>query len=208
MKVPPEITYRDVDKTAAIDHLIHDKIAKLERLCSYINSCNIAVEKVHDRPKSGSPYRARIDLTVPPNHELVANSNPIENTQYVEVDTVIRDAFQKMERQLKDLTDQQRESEKTKSGSATDTAALVVRLFREDGYGFIKTLDGEEIYFHRNSVLNNDFDRLDVGTGVRFEAEEGNQGPQATTVQIVDKPGVSAGKVDQSLIEPPLGWQE
>jgi len=70
--------------------------------------------------------------------------------------------FQKVERQLKDLTDQQRESEKTKSGSARDTAALVVRLFREDGYGFIKSLNDEEICFHRNSLLNDAFDRLDM----------------------------------------------
>jgi ribosomal subunit interface protein len=208
MKVPPEITYRDVDKTAAIDTLIHEKIAKLERLCDYISSCHIAIEKAHDRPKSGSPYRVRIDLTLPPSHELVADSNPAESNQYVELDTVVRDAFSKIERQLKEQTRQQRESEKTKSGSATDTTALVVRLFQADGYGFLKSLDGEEIYFHRNSVLHDDFDRLEVGTGVRFEAEEGEQGPQATTVQIVDKPGANVGKSDQTLIEPPLGWEE
>jgi ribosomal subunit interface protein len=208
MKVPPEITYRDVDKTAAIDTLINEKIAKLERLCDYISSCHIAIEKAHDRPKSGSPYRVRIDLTLPPSHELVADSNPAESNQYVELDTVIRDAFSKIERQLKEQTRQQRESEKTKSGSASDTTALVVRLFEADGYGFIKSLDGEEIYFHRNSVLHDDFDRLEVATGVRFEAEEGEKGPQATTVQIVDKPGARAGKSDQTLIEPPLGWEE
>jgi cold shock CspA family protein len=83
----------------------------------------------------------------------------------------------------------------------------VVRIFREDGYGFIKTLDGEEIYFHRNSVLHDDFDRIEVGTGVRFTATEGDKGLQTTSVEIVDKPGVSAGKADQTLIEPPLGWQ-
>lgn len=101
MKVPPEITYRNVDKTAAIDTLINEKIAKLEQLCDYISSCQIAIEKVHDRPRSGSPYRARIDLTLPPSHELVADSNPSDNNQYVELDAVIRDAFRKMERQLK-----------------------------------------------------------------------------------------------------------
>lgn len=207
MKVPPEITYRNVDKTAAIDTLINEKIAKLEQLCDYISSCQIAIEKVHDRPRSGSPYRARIDLTLPPSHELVADSNPSDNNQYVELDAVIRDAFRKMERQLKQQIQQQRESEKTKSGSATDTTALVVRLFRAEGYGFLRSLEGEEIYFHCNSVLHNDFDRLELGTGVRFEAEDGEQGPQATSVQIVDKPGANAGEAEQSPIEPPLGWQ-
>lgn len=208
MQVPPEITYRDIEKTEAIDTLVHEKIAKLERLCSYINSCHIAIERPHSRPSSGSPYRVRIDLTVPPGHELVADSSPGEQTQYVGLDAVIRDAFSMAERQLKELTSRQRESEKSKTHTGSDdTAALVIKLFREDGYGFIKTLGGEEIYFHRNSVLHDDFDRLEIGTGVRFAAEEGNEGMQATSVQIVDKPGARAGKADESLIEPPLGWQ-
>lgn len=207
MKVGLEISYRDVEKSAAIETLIQDKMAKLERLCDYISSCHIAVEKIHDRPSYGSPYRVRLDLTVPPGHELVAESNPTDTNQYVNLDTVVRDAFSKAERQLKELTQRQRESQKAQGASAQETAALVVRLFREQGYGFIKSLEGEEIYFHRNSVIHNDFDRLEVGTGVRFEAIEGNQGLQATTVQIVDKPGASTGKAQETLVEPPLGWQ-
>lgn len=124
------------------------------------------------------------------------------------LDTVIRDAFSKMERQLKEQTRQQREAEKSQiNTSPQDTTALVTKLFREDGYGFIKALDGEEIYFHRNSVIHGDFDRLEVGTGVRYVAAEGEQGPQASTVQIVDKAGVRVGKSDETVVEPPLGWE-
>jgi cold shock CspA family protein/ribosome-associated translation inhibitor RaiA len=207
MQVSLEVTYRDVEKTAAIENLIQEKVAKLDRLCSYINSCQIAIEKIHDRPKSGSPYRVRIDLTVPPNHEIVADSNPGDQVQYVELETVIRDAFSKAERQLKDLTAKQRESEHSKGAVMPETSALVTKLFPEGGYGFFKTLDGTEIYFHRNSVLHGDFDRLTIGTGVDFSAEEGNDGLQATSVRIVDKPGARAGKAEETLVEPPLDWQ-
>jgi len=208
MKVGLEVTYRDVERSDAIDTLIQEKLAKLERLCSYINSCHIAIEKAHDRPSHGSPYRVRIDLTLPPSHELVADSSPSDTNQHVALDTVIRDAFSKMERQLKAQTRQQREAEKSQINTdPQDTTALVTKVFREQGYGFIKALDGEDIYFHRNSVLHDDFDRLEVGTGVRYVATMGEQGPQATTVQIVDKAGVRAGKADETLIEPPLGWE-
>ncbi|MDX2229114.1 MAG: HPF/RaiA family ribosome-associated protein [Leptolyngbyaceae cyanobacterium bins.349] len=208
MKVGLEVTYRDVERSDAIDTLIQEKLAKLERLCSYINSCHIAIEKVHDRPSHGSPYRVRIDLTLPPNHELVADSNPGDTNQHVALDTVIRDAFSKMERQLKAQTRQQREAEKAQINTdPQDTTALVTKIFREQGYGFIKALDGEDIYFHRNSVIHDDFDRLEVGTGVRYVATMGEQGPQATTVQIVDKAGVRAGKADATLVDPPLGWE-
>jgi cold shock CspA family protein len=44
-----------------------------------------------------------------------------------------------------------------------------------------------EIYFHRNSVLDADFDKLKIGTEVRFVEEAGDKGPQASTVKVVGK---------------------
>jgi hypothetical protein len=38
-------------------------------------------------------------------------------------------------------------------------------------------------------VLNNDFERLTVGTEVRYDLEMGEKGPQASSVQIVGKLG-------------------
>ena len=209
MKIAPEITYRNVEKTVAIDSLVQEKMNKLERVCNYISSCHIAIEKIHDRPSSGSPYRVRIDITVPPGQEIVAESSPGDTNQYVEVDTVIRDAFGMAQRQLRELARQQRDSDKSRDNNQPDdTTGLVTKLFRKQGYGFIKTLDGQDIYFHRNSVLHDDFDRIEIGTGVRFFATEGDKGLQASTVQIVDKPGHSVGQAEETLIPPPLGWKE
>lgn len=50
-------------------------------------------------------------------------------------------------------------------------------------YGFSETADGRQIYFHRNSVLDWDFNRLTVGSEVRFTEEIGEKGPQASTVE-------------------------
>ncbi|TAE54583.1 MAG: HPF/RaiA family ribosome-associated protein [Nostocales cyanobacterium] len=207
MKIPPEITYRNVDKTQAIDNLLQEKIAKLEHICNYINSCHITIEKIHDRPRSGSPYRVRIDLTIPPGHELVAQRNPGESIQYEPLDAVIRQTFDAMRQQLTKLTQLQRASEKAgRYEEAQENIGFVTKLFRENGYGFLKNLEGREIYFHENSVLNHDFERLEIGTGVHFSPEEGENGPQASTVKIVDKPGVCAGKSSTTMIEPPLDW--
>ncbi|MEA5617167.1 HPF/RaiA family ribosome-associated protein [Cronbergia sp. UHCC 0137] len=209
MKIPPEITYRNLEKTDAIDALVQEKISKLEHICNYISSCRIAIEKVSDRPRSGSPYRVRIDLTVPPGHELVAEKNPSEGIQYEPLNAVIREAFDAMRHQLSKLTQLQRPSEQaSRDETAQETTGFVTKLFRDQGYGFLKTLDGQEIYFHRNSILHNHFDRLEIGTGVHFSLEQGEQGPQASTVKIIDKPGVRAGKSDQTLIQPPLDWRQ
>jgi cold shock CspA family protein len=65
--------------------------------------------------------------------------------------------------------------------------ARVVRIFPIEDYGFLETLDGREIYFHKNSVLQTSFDRLEVGTEVYFAEEVGEKGPQASTVRVVGK---------------------
>jgi cold shock CspA family protein len=49
-------------------------------------------------------------------------------------------------------------------------------------------LKGEDVYFHKNSVLHNDFGRLTKGTGVRYNEEMGQKGLQASSLKIVDKP--------------------
>ena len=209
MKVAPEITYRGVGKAQAIEDLIYEKIAKLERVCDHISSCHIAVEKEQDHPHDRSPYRVRLDITVPPGHEIAAESTMGHRNQYAELDTVIRDAFDKAWRQLRDLSKQQHEYDKGQvQDGASETTALVTQIFPEQGYGFLKTLDGEDVHFTQNSVIHNGFDRLSVGTGVRFEAVEDDQGIlHASTVQIVDKPGHSAGTADEIVVQPPLGWE-
>jgi cold shock CspA family protein len=54
-------------------------------------------------------------------------------------------------------------------------------------FGFLETGDGREIYFHRNSVLENGFSRLNVGARVTYVEEMGDKGPQASTVKLMGK---------------------
>ena len=187
MRVPLEISFRNVEKTEFIEDLIRQKVARLERLCDYLISCRIAVESPQEHQESGQPFRVRIDLKVPPGHELVATREPTEGDIHKGLPVVLRDAFDAMERQLKKQVEQQRGD--TKRHPEQETNAFVSKIFQEENYGFLKTLDGREVYFHRNSVLQDDFDRLEVGTGVRYVEEQGEEGPQASTVQVVDKPG-------------------
>ena len=57
------------------------------------------------------------------------------------------------------------------------------RFLQKKTTGFIATPDEGEIHFHRNSVIDNAFDRLNVGPEVRFAEEFGEKEAQASTVQ-------------------------
>lgn len=188
MIVPPEITFRGVEKTEEIESFILEKINKLERFCDHISSCRIAVEKRHQHQQTGQPFRVRIDIRVPPKHEVVVSSDSGGGDIHDDLHTVLKEVFDVAGRKLKAVAEKQRGD--TKKHPQQETRAFVSKLFPEEGYGFIKDLDGREIYFHKNSVLHDEFDRLDVGTGVHYAEEPGEEGPQASTVQIVDKPGV------------------
>lgn len=208
MRKPLEITYRNVTKSDAIEDLITEKAAKLDRLHDSIISCRVSVEQPQEYQRSGSQYRVRIDLRLPPNKELVTRRESGQGEMHEGLRKIITAAFQAMERQLKKAKGKQENHTKTNPAQANaEETGLVVRIFPDGGYGFIKTLNGREIYFHQNSVIHNDFDRLEIGTGVRLVQTEGDKGPQASTVQIVDKPGSRISKKEQSNVEVPQGWQ-
>jgi cold shock CspA family protein len=187
MESPPEIVFRDVTKTAELDALIRDKIAKLNEIHPNLISCNVAIERPQKHQRGGSPYRVRVDTRVPPGHELVVKSAPMDSDMHTSLDSIIRETFKTLRRRLAELKEKQ-EGE-TKRHPEQQTQAFVEKLFPDQGYGFLRTVSGEQLYFHQNSVISDDFDRMEQGTGVRYVATIGEKGPQATTVEIVDKPG-------------------
>jgi cold shock CspA family protein/ribosome-associated translation inhibitor RaiA len=206
MQVPLTMTFRNVTKSTSLEALIRKQAAKLDRVCSHLVSCRVSVEKPQSHQKSGSSFRVRLDVTVPPDHELVTVRNAGEGDLHQRLPTVVRRAFDATQRQLKKLAERQRGKVKTHPEQAV--AGFVIRLFRNGGYGFINSLEGREIYFHKNSLPAAEFNRLEIGTGVKWNEEEGENGPQATVVRIVDKPGSRIAKPKENLLEPLAGKNE
>ncbi len=185
MKILPEITFRNVQKTSAIEQMIQNNIEKLDKLHENIMSFRIIIEKKHKSQKSGNPYYVRINITIPPGNEIVVKEKESKDTIPNPLVSAIQEGFITAKREIKKLVEKQRHE--VKSHPAQEMNAIVNKLFKDRGYGFLKTLEGREIYFHRNSVLYRDFDRLETGTGVRCLEEEGEKGLQASTVHIVNK---------------------
>ena len=178
MEVPPKITYRNMQPSEAIELRIQERIQKLERLYGRMIGCQVAVEAPHRHHRHGKIFRVRVHASLP-GGEIIAGRDPAEHHAHEDVYVAIRDAFDAAERRLEDHARRQRGAVKSHEPPPT---GRVARLFPGDGYGFLATHDGREIYFHRNSVLNGGFDSLEVGAVVRFAEELGDEGPQATTV--------------------------
>lgn len=175
MKVPLEISSRNYDLTDDMEMLIREKANKLNTFYDDIISCRVMVEVPHRSQRKGVQYLVRIDMTVP-GGELVVKREPSDDLHVAVVK-----AFDTAERQLKHFAEKQRGEVKRHEEKPV---ARIGKLFSDEGYGFILTADGREIYFHENAVLGGRFKELEVGTVVSFIENLGDKGAQASSVTI------------------------
>jgi ribosome-associated translation inhibitor RaiA len=108
MQLPVNITYRGLEKTDEIESLVLAKAARLDRFCDHISRCDIAIEQPNHAHHKGNQFRVRIDVTVPPGHELVSDEKQLDNRAHDPLSKVVHDAFKTMERQLRHLVERQR----------------------------------------------------------------------------------------------------
>lgn len=178
MKIPLQLTGRNLELTDAIKAEITEKAEKLENFCDQIMRCRVVVESPHRHSREGKLYNVNIDLKVP-GSEIVVKREPNEDL-YV----AIRDSFNAAKRRLEEFLEQQRREVKQHEESPQ---GKITSLFPDKGYGFVTKPDGSEVFFHQNSVLNREFTKLKVGMKVRFSEEQGAKGPQASSLTVVGR---------------------
>ena len=119
MKLPVQITCRNMQPSAAVTARIEEEAAKLDEFFPRITSCRVVVEAPHRHHKWGQLFHVRIDLGVP-GTELAVSHEPspramlrhdeeaalkkhIEvHPEHKDVYVAIRDAFASARRQLQD----------------------------------------------------------------------------------------------------------
>ena len=181
MQKPIEVTFRNMDTSPALETAIRERAEKLEKFCSHIIGCRIMVEAPHKHHHQGNLFHLRIDVTVP-GKEIVVKRSPDEHHAHEDPFVAVRDAFDAMRRQLEDYERKRRGDvkfhEEMPHGRVTELEPLM-------DFGRLETTDGRDIYFHRNSLVSGDFDSLEIGTVVRFVEEQGDEGPQASSVFVL-----------------------
>ena len=75
MRLPLELTFRNIERSAAVEADVREKAAKLETFYDGIMRCRIVIEAGHKHHHKGNLYHVRIDLTVP-GAELVVSREP------------------------------------------------------------------------------------------------------------------------------------
>ncbi|HUL41579.1 MAG TPA: HPF/RaiA family ribosome-associated protein [Burkholderiales bacterium] len=175
MQVPLQITFRNFQHSDAVETRIREKAAKLEEFHPRIISCRVVVEERDRHHHQGKQFNVRLDIRVP-GHELA-----IDRDHHEDIYVAVRDAFDAAARKLEDVVRVQRGVVKA---HVMPQHGKVVRLFLEEGYGFIETADGRELYFSRDNVVEPSFDQLEIGIAVQFIEESAGQGQQAKRITV------------------------
>lgn len=183
MQIPLQINFRDMDPSPAVEARVREKAAQLERFHDRIVGCRIVIEERNRHQRKGKLYNVRIEIRVPGNDIFVGHVGPQDHA-HEDMYVAIRDAFDAAIRRLEDHTRRRRGDVKTHDAPLH---GKIVRLFPD--HGFIGIPDGQEVYFHMNSVAEGKFTDLEVGSEVRVVVVEGEsaKGAQASTVVPIGK---------------------
>jgi cold shock CspA family protein len=199
--IPTQVTFRGLAHSDALESDVLERVAWLEQFHAGIVRCRVIIELPHRHRRDGRHFHVRIEMTVPSGEPVVISHEPSlhgrlkhvgegVHRKETEIEGVhryaavaVREAFDAARRRLEDVAREQRGAVKTHEVPAHGE---VVELETADGYGFIRSGENR-IYFHRASVLDDAFDELSIGTRVAFVEEQGEQGPQASTVRVLGK---------------------
>ncbi|HEV8548964.1 MAG TPA: HPF/RaiA family ribosome-associated protein [Polyangiaceae bacterium] len=180
MTLPIRITFRDMAHSSALETYVRRHCDKLERLFDRITSCHVTIAMPHQH--SGRPVRIAIDLMLP-GQEIVINRGRDDDEATLDAHAAIDRAFDQAARRIQDHVRHQRGDVKPHESAYQE--ARVSKLWNDEDYGFLTTDADLDVYFHRKSVLHHAFDRLEIGSKVRFIEEQGDKGPQASSVALV-----------------------
>lgn len=182
MNVPIQVVFRNMDRSDALEQQILEKTEKLDKVYERIISCRVTLEIPHKHHSKGNQHEVTIDIAVPEKKIVVSRSASGSNGSKDVALGAFNEALDVAKRQLEDYA--RKRKGHVKIHEQPQPTAKITRLFVDEGYGFLETIDGREIYFHSNSVVNDKFDKLQVGTEVTYVEQQGVDGPQASTVKI------------------------
>ncbi len=187
MQTPPEIQFQGMTGTPQIQDAIEKHVAELDQRWGRVTACRVVLKGPGGHHRTSGLYEVHIRLALPDGREVNVERTPPADERHADLTFAIDDAFKHARRQLQDQVRRAQGQVKHHEGPPTGTVA---RLDPSGEFGFIETGDGQEVYFHRNSVLGDGFSRLRVGSRVTYAEEPGDKGTQATTVKLLGKHGL------------------
>ncbi len=192
MQIPVEIAFHNLPSSKEAEAAIRDHIDRLERIFGRMTTCRVRVDQRNQNSGGTIPPVVHIEISVPGRKDIVVAHEPDHlqrKFQAPDLHNAINEAFRIAERRLSKYKDKL-----TDHGTAAmaheasnEFRGQVAELTPQEDFGFLMTKEGGLLYFHRNSVLAGDFDRMHRGDEVSYVESMGDTGPTASKVRVLEK---------------------
>ena len=185
METGVEIAFHHMDHSPAVEERVRARIARLEQFHGRLTSCRVVIDAPHKTHRKGNHYEVRLEVHAP-SARFVVDRAPGDVNAHEDLMVAVRDAFDAMERQIRRWTEQHSGRPETQ---APVLHGRVAEIDGAGGFGQIALTDGRLVYFHRNAVVEGDFDALVEGDPVEIAIDTGDsaKGPHASTVRSVSE---------------------
>ncbi len=101
MKLPLQITFRNLDPSAAMQARIRTLVERLERFSGRITSCRVVVESSAHRHRQGALFQVRVAIAVPRGEISIGATHRLDRA-HEDPYVALRDAFDAARRKLED----------------------------------------------------------------------------------------------------------
>jgi ribosome-associated translation inhibitor RaiA/cold shock CspA family protein len=187
MQIPAEIAFHNVESSDGIEDAIRGHISRLERIYERMTSCRVRVDQRNQNAAGTIPPVVHIEITVPGGGDIVVahEAGHLQRKfQAPDLRNAINEAFRIAEQRLAKYKDKLTDRSISETHEAAQAfVGQVAEMTPDKDFGFLMTKEGGLLYFHRNSVLSGDFDRLKRGDDVTYVEEMGDTGPIASKVR-------------------------
>lgn len=187
METPVEINFQRCESSGHFRARIADRMAMLESRFGRITACRVFMRGPGGHHRNGGPYEVGVHLELPGGRQVDVDRAPDQDERYGNPLFAINDAFKRARRMLQENA---RHMQGQVKQLEAQPVATVRMLKPQEGYGFLETADGREVYFHSNSVWNGGFHGLRKGSRVVFTEEMGDNGAQASSVRRINGHGM------------------
>jgi len=172
-----QVEGRNLEIRKSWQEKIEEEKARLDRHHpGLIHHLRVSIEETSGHKAGG--HEVRMVATVP-------NETVIVKRKGETVRPLLVEAFDTLGLQLKELQRKRQQNTKGAETAAAGPAMGTIKsLFPYESYGFLMTLDGQEVYFHENALKDVTMAQLAEGDEVRFGVGEGDKGPTAAWVRL------------------------
>lgn len=188
MQIPLEIAFHNIAKSDWAEAAIRDHVARLERIYDRLVTCRVRVDQRNNNTAKTIPPVVRIEIGIPGRKDIVVAHEPghlQQKFQAPDLHNAINEAFRIAERRLSEYKDQLKHPTAERRHEAVqEFVGQIAEIGLDEDFGYLLTKEGGLLYFHRNSMLNGDFDTLKRGDEVTYVEAMGDTGPTASKVRM------------------------